>query len=421
MAYTHDRAEILCIGTEILLGNIVNTNSAEISRALAEIGVDLYHHTVVGDNPQRLKEALAIAFSRNNIVITTGGLGPTYDDLTKETVAEYFGLPLKLHEPSARHIQCLFAHWNKPMTENNRKQAMLPEGCLVLKNHNGTAPGAIIEQGDKLAVLLPGPPREMGPMLREQVLPYLAKRSKRVLRSHCVHFFGIGESALEAELRGEIAQLHNPTVAPYAKDGEVMLRVTASAAAEPEAEALMQPILAMLHERFGPLIYGVDVQNLQTAAVHALRKAGLKAATAESCTGGLVAKRITEVAGSSEVFDCGVVSYANEIKERMLGVRRETLARYGAVSPQTAREMAHGARLVSGAEIGVSTTGIAGPGGGSAEKPVGLVYVGVSSAWHEEVLELHLARGYGEERDLIRYLASSHALHLLLKTALAKP
>ncbi|MBC8586416.1 competence/damage-inducible protein A [Youxingia wuxianensis] len=416
-----DSAEILCVGTEILLGNIVNTNSAVISRGLAQLGINMYHHTVVGDNPQRLKEALEIAFSRNNIVITTGGLGPTYDDLTKETIAEYFGVPLELHSPSLVLIKDFFKRIGREMTENNIKQALLPKGCIVLENHNGTAPGAIIEGEGRTAVMLPGPPREMEPMFREQVMPYLEKRSQQVLRSHCVYFFGIGESALEQQLRERMISMENPTLAPYAKDGEVMLRVTASAKDEMQAEALLKPAVDQLVKEFPTLIYGVDVDNLQTAAVGELSKKGLKVATAESCTGGYISKRITEVAGSSQVFDCGVTSYANEIKEKVLGVSHETLQTYGAVSPQTAREMAQGVRELAGADIGVSTTGIAGPGGGTPEKPVGLVYVGVSSPWHSEVITLHLARGnYDNERELIRYLAASHALHLVIKTAKLK-
>lgn len=411
-----DSAEILCIGTEILLGNIVNTNSADISQGLAELGVNMYHHTVVGDNPERLREALEIAFSRNNIVVTTGGLGPTYDDLSKETIAAYFGRKLVRHEPSMKALETFFRHFGSEMTENNLKQAMMPEGCLVLENHNGTAPGAILEEDGKIAIMLPGPPREMRPMFREQVMPWLARRSDRILRSHCVYFFGIGESSLEQQLRAEMESMTNPTLAPYAKEGEVMLRVTASASSEAEAEALMRPVIDMLLQRFGDLIYGVDVDNLQTAAVELLRASGLKTAVAESCTGGYLAKRITDVPGSSDVFECGVVSYANAVKAKVLGVKEETLAQYGAVSPQTAQEMADGVRTLSGADIGVSLTGIAGPGGGSQEKPVGLVYLGISSPWHSEVKELRLDRGYSEQRELIRLLASSHALSLLMKT-----
>ena len=417
-----DSAEILCIGTELLLGNIVNTNAQVISQGLAELGVNVYHSTVVGDNPDRLREALDVAFSRNNIVITTGGLGPTYDDLSKETIAAYFGLPLELHEPSVKFIRCFFEKLHRPMVETNLKQAMMPRGCIVLENPNGTAPGAIIEgRGEregKIAIMMPGPPREMGPMFHDQVMPYLAKRSDHVLRSHCVYFFGIGESDLESQLREQMLAMENPTLAPYAKEGEVMLRVTASGKTEAEAEALMEPVIAGLRERFGELIYGVDVENLQTALVGELRAWGLTVATAESCTGGLVAKRLTEVPGASEVFGYGVVSYANEAKERLLGVSHETLERCGAVSPETAREMAEGARRLSGADIGVSLTGVAGPDGGTEEKPVGLVYLGVSSAWHSEVKELRLSRNYRSgNREFIRYLASSQALAAALRTA----
>jgi len=265
--------------------------------------------------------------------------------------------------------------------------------------------------------MLPGPPREMTPMFENQVLPYLAKRSQSVLRSHCVYFFGIGESQLEFELREQMQAMTNPTLAPYAKEGEVMLRVTASAKTADEAEELMKPIIAQLQEQYHQYIYGVDVDNLQTAAVKLLTEKGLKVATAESCTGGYLSKRITEVAGSSAVFDCGVISYANQIKEKLLGVKPETLEQYGAVSPETAREMAEGVRGISGADIGVSITGVAGPDGGTEEKPVGLVYVGVSSEWHSGVVELCLSRGYQSERDYIRYLSSSHALSQVLKAA----
>jgi len=383
--------------------------------------VGLYHHTVVGDNPQRLKEALEIAFGRNNLVITTGGLGPTYDDLTKETIAAYFGRSLEMHPPSEKAIRDFFARWNRPMTENNLKQAMMPQGCIVLPNPNGTAPGCIIEGEDgKVAIMLPGPPREMTPMFRDQVMPWLQQRSGQVLRSHNVHFFGIGESALEAQLHEKMEQMENPTIAPYAKDGEVMLRVTAAAATPQAAEEMMAPVVEKLQEHFADLIYGIDVGDLQTAAVKVLQQKGLTAATAESCTGGLIGKRITEVPGSSEVYGFGVVTYANQAKMKLLGVKEETLRQYGAVSSQTAAEMAAGARVLSGADIAISVTGIAGPGGGSTEKPVGLVYIGVDSPWHSEVKQLNLNRGYARQREHIRWVAASHALDLLRRTALKK-
>lgn len=411
-----DSAEILCIGTEILLGNIVNTNSQVISQGLADIGINMYRHTVVGDNPGRLRDALEEAFSRSNIVITTGGLGPTYDDLSKETIAQYFGMPLELHEPSVERLKDFFKRYNRAMTENNMKQAMMPKGCVVLQNDNGTAPGAILEKDGKIAAILPGPPREMGPMFQEQVLPYLQKRSNKVLRSHCIYFFGIGESQLESELRDMMESLENPTLAPYAKEGEVMLRVTASASSDEQAQALMQPVMEELLSRYPDLIYGVDVDNLQTAVVRQLQEKNLKVAVAESCTAGYVAKRITDLAGSSSIFECGVTTYSNGMKEKLLAVSPDTLRQYGAVSPETAHEMAAGVRKLSGADIGVSITGIAGPDGGSEEKPVGLVYIGIDSDWHHTEKKLLLSRGYKNEREFIRYLASSHALSQILKT-----
>ncbi|MEG0116244.1 MAG: nicotinamide-nucleotide amidohydrolase family protein, partial [Hydrogenoanaerobacterium sp.] len=274
---------------------------------------------------------------------------------------------------------------------------------------------AILEKDGKIAILLPGPPREMIPMFENEVLPYLQKRSGRVFRSHCVYFFGIGESTLESELQAEMLAMKNPTLAPYAKDGEVMLRVTASAKTEDETEKLLAPVVQMLKEKYPRYIYGVDVVNLQTALVQRLAEKKLTIATAESCTGGYIAKRITDVAGSSEVFLGGVVSYANSAKHKLLGVKEKTLLKYTAVSAQTAGEMARGAQHKFGASIGISTTGIAGPSGGSNEKPVGLVYVGVATDKGTAVLELKLSRGYAEEREYIRYVAASHALNAVLK------
>ncbi len=415
-----DRAEILCVGTELLLGNIVNSNAAEISRELAGVGVGLYHHTVVGDNPERLREALEVAFSRNNLVITTGGLGPTYDDLTKETIAAFFGRKLVQNEQWATRLREMFAQWNRPMTDNNLKQAMLPEGCQMLPNQNGTAPGAIVEDGQRVIIMLPGPPREMLPMLKNQVLPWLSQRSGMQLHSHTVHFFGIGESALEHQLGDYMQKLENPTLAPYAKDGEVMLRLTAAAKDLDEAERLMAPVLEKLKQEYSEYIYGVDVENLQTAVVELLGQRGLHVALAESCTGGLVAKRITEVSGSSAVFGYGVVTYSNEAKQTLLSVSADTLATHGAVSAQTAAEMAAGIRRISGADIGVSLTGIAGPDGGSTEKPVGLVYIGVDTQNHSEVKELRLSRSYTSQREYIRWVAASNALDLICKTVKSK-
>lgn len=413
----HKSAEILAIGTELLMGNTVNTNAAYIARGLAQNGVNVYHQEVVGDNPQRLKESLDQAFSRSDIVITTGGLGPTYDDLSKETIAAWFGRELVMDEESLQHIEEHFRKLNREMTDNNRKQAMMPEGCTIFPNPNGTAPGCAIEKDGKVAFMLPGPPREMKPMFDHYVIPYLMKDSDTVLESRMIYLFGIGESMLEHKLHDVMVASSNPTLAPYAKTGEVQLRVTARVARGEDPEAILQPMIDKVKEIAGEYIYGIDIGDLQTAAVTRLQEKGLHAATAESCTGGYVSKRLTEVSGASAVFDCAVCSYSNEIKEKVLGVSHETLERYGAVSEQTAKEMAAGIRRLSGAEIGVSTTGIAGPGGGSEEKPVGLVYVAVDSDRYSEVLKLNIPSRSEDAREYIRYIASSHALHLIWKAA----
>ena len=321
-------AEILCVGTELLLGDTVNTNAAHIARGLARMGVTVYHQSVVGDNPQRLKEELERALQTSDIVITTGGLGPTYDDLTKETVAEHFGKKMVLNEECLAGIRRFFERIDREMTENNVKQAMMPEGALVLQNPNGTAPGLIVEGGGKAVILMPGPPREMSAMFDEQVVPYLMKKSNKTLVSRNIHVFGMGESKVESILREKMEQSENPTIAPYAKDGEMFLRVTAFAESTEEARALTDPVVRELCEILGDVVYGVDVGDLQHALVNTLIQKGLKIATAESCTGGLVGKRITEVPGASGVFDCGVCSYANGIKEKLLGVSHETLERF---------------------------------------------------------------------------------------------
>lgn len=418
-------AEILCIGTEILMGDIVNTNAAYIAKELAGLGINVYHQSVVGDNPQRLREALELAFSRADIVITTGGLGPTYDDLSKETIAAFFGRELVMDQESLHRIECHFLRQNRPMTENNKKQAMMPQGCIIFPNNNGTAPGCAIEgtgeQQGKTAIMLPGPPREMKPMFEESVKPFLLKDSDTRLVSHTMHFFGIGESMLENLLRDLMEHSLNPTVAPYAKTGEVQLRVTARVQNGEDAEALLQPVMEKIKEQVGGYLYGIDVGNLQTAAVHALKTNGLHVAVAESCTGGYVAKRLTDVSGASEVFECGVVTYSNRMKHHLLGVSQQTLDTFGAVSEETAREMAAGVRRLSGAEIGISVTGNAGPEP-SEGKEVGLVYIGVDSLEMSRVFMLQVNRRDQDARETIRYLASSHALSLILKAvdAMAK-
>ncbi len=410
------KAEIVCVGTELLLGDIVNTNATFISKELARLGINVYHQSVVGDNSDRLKISLENALNNNDMVITSGGLGPTYDDLTKETAAELFGLNLEFDESSMFDIEQYFKKINRPMTPSIKKQAYIPNGAIALKNDFGTAPGIFIEKNGKILVMLPGPPRELQPMFLNYVSPLLQKATGNTMFSRTVHIFDIGESAVETKLREIMTSSSNPTIAPYAKDGEVLLRITASAENKENAKKMISPIISDIEQIIGKdNIYGIDCGNLQTALVQKLREKHLKIATAESITGGLVSKRITEVSGSSEVLECGICSYSNRIKNNILGVRAETLRKHTEYSSECAKEMAEGVRKLSGADIAVSTTGIAGPSGGSDEKPVGLVYVGVSTKDKCFSKELHLSRGFPDERELIRYLASSHALYLALR------
>lgn len=409
------RAEILCVGTELLLGDIVNTNAAYLSQRLAELGIYVYRHTVVGDNPKRLLEALNAAFAEAELVITSGGLGPTYDDLTKETVASYFGRELEMHEESLQAIRSYFARTGRVMTPNNEKQAMMPRGALVFPNRYGTAPSLCLcdEESGRTAIMLPGPPGELQPLFEEQVKPYLMGRRSTVLKSKNVHIFGMGESAVETVLKDLMTESKNPTVAPYCKAGEVRLRVTAEGETEQGAEALCDEMIRRIGEsEVGRFIYGVDVESLEHAALLFLKERGMTLACAESCTGGLVAKRITDLAGSSEVFLGGCVTYSNEAKQTLLGVSEESLARYGAVSEQVAREMARGVRERLGADVGVSLTGIAGPGGGSEEKPVGTVYVGISTEGGEQVRKLSLSSM--RSREFIRSVSASNAFDMIL-------
>lgn len=411
------KAEIVSVGTELLLGDTVNTSAAFIAKRLAGMGIELYHQTVVGDNPTRLKDALQTAADRSDLIITTGGLGPTYDDLTKETVAEFFGQKMQMNTELLHELEEFFRKLERQMTENNRKQAVMPLGAVIFPNPNGTACGLAIEEKGKIAIMLPGPPKEMEPMFEGHVMPYLEQYTHQKLVSHTIHVFGMGESAVEHTLKDLMIGGKNPTVAPYAKTGEVELRITAKVTTEEEAETLIAPVIAEIQEKIGDFIYGIDAINLENTLVKVLKEKNLKIAVAESCTGGYVTKRITGIAGASEVFDCGVCSYANEIKHRLLGVSEETLEHFGAVSEETAREMANGIRALAKADIGISVTGIAGPSGGTKDKPVGLIYIGVSSPWHSTVLEIRQKRYSTDLREFNRYLASSHALYQAIMTA----
>jgi len=408
-------AEILCVGTELLLGDITNTNAAFLSRQLAALGIGCYYQSVVGDNAERLKESVKLAFSRADMVITTGGLGPTYDDITKETMAECFGLEMELHQPSLDHIRAVLGRLSREFTKNNEKQAYMPKGATVFENGRGTAPGLAIEGKGKLAIMLPGPPAEMTAMFEKKVRPFLQARTDKLFLSHTVHLFGIGESTVENLLHDVMTERTNPTIAPYAKQGEVQLRVTVSARDRQEAEQLLAPVVKEIQALFPEYVYGVDVGDMQTALVRLLAEKKLTLAVAESCTGGMIAARLTDPPGASKVFLSGVVSYSNQSKIDLLGVREETLLEHGAISAQTATEMARGVRRVSGADIGLAVTGIAGPDGGTPEKPVGLVFVACTGPWGEKVLELNLSRGLANERELIRGSACLHAMNLVLR------
>lgn len=412
-------AEILSVGTELLLGNIVNTNTQYLANGLAQLGVNVLYQSVVGDNEARLIEALKLALSRSDIVITTGGLGPTGDDITRETIAKVIGRRLVRHEHSMEVIRGYFARTGRKMGPSNEKQAMLPEGCIVLQNDWGTAPGCIVEQDDKSIIMLPGPPREMGPLFEQRVRPYLAKFSDSVISSINLREFGIPESTVQ-EMLDDLMQGENPTLSPYAKEGEVQLRVTAKSATEEAALALCRPVAEEVKKRLGDACYGEDVDSLQEVVVKALLEKKQKIAFAESCTGGTTAGRLTEIPGSSDVFECGIVSYANRVKHALLDVREETLIEHGAVSAETAAQMAEGVRVRAEADYGVGITGIAGPGGGTEEKPVGLVYVAVSDGKSCYIHRLLLGHS-GSERAYIRYLSSSNALDMARRLILGLP
>ena len=368
------------MGTEILLGNIVNTNATYLAEQCALLGCSLYRQSVVGDNEGRLEEAVRQALGRSDIIILTGGLGPTKDDLTKEIVAKVFGRELYLDEHTKERITTYMQRLNRShITENNWKQAMIPEGAIILDNDNGTAPGLILEdrENGKTAILMPGPPAEMHPMFEKDVAPYLNKQQPEGIYSRMVKICGIGESAAETMVADLMDKQSNPTLAPYAKTGEVHFRITAKAKTKEEAEAMMAPMLEEMKKRFGKAIYTTEENvTLEDAVVELLKQKNFTVTTAESCTAGKLAGRIMNVAGASEVYNEGYITYANAAKEKLLGVKHETLETFGAVSEETAREMAMGAAKEAGADAALSVTGIAGPGGGTPEKPVGLVYIG---------------------------------------------
>ncbi|AOR24700.1 competence/damage-inducible protein A [Clostridium taeniosporum] len=371
------KVEIVSIGTEILLGDIVNTNSQYLSKELALLGLDVYNQQVVGDNEERIMEAFELAFSRSDIVITTGGLGPTDDDMTKEVASKYFDRELVEDKYSREKIEDYFKSMGKSMPKNNLKQALYPKDSIVVENNNGTAPGIIIEAKGKVMIIMPGPPNEIKPMFEENIKSYLGNKTNAVLYSKVVKIIGIGESSVAEKIKDIIDNQTNPTVAPYAKNGEVELRLTAKANDKAEGLRLIEPVLNDIRERLKENIYSISNETIEEVLGKTLINKNLTLASAESCTGGLIASTLISYPGISEVFMEGAVTYSNNAKIRRLGVRKDTLDSYGAVSEQVAIEMAKGICKTAGTDIGISTTGIAGPGGGTPEKPVGLVYIGI--------------------------------------------
>lgn len=409
-------AELISVGTELLLGNIVNTNASYLAEQCALCGISVFFQTTVGDNEERLFSTLQLALSRSDIVILSGGLGPTQDDLTKEVAAKALGKPLLEDAHTKKRITDYFRIAGRiDIPDNNWKQALVPEGAKIIDNENGTAPGLIIESEEKIVILLPGPPSELIPMFQKDIYPYLKTLQPEVIYSQMVKICGMGESMVETMIRDIIDQQENPTIAPYAKTGEVHLRVTAKAKSEEEASLLIQPIILELKKRFGSHVYSTDEkETLEGAVAKLLSQYKLFLSTAESCTGGLLAGRIINVPGVSEVYHEGFITYSNKAKRKHLGVEKATLRAYGAVSEQTAEEMVKGVISATDADVALAITGIAGPDGGSEEKPVGLVYIACYVKEHVTVKEYH----FKGEREQVREQSVVKALTLLRKCIL---
>lgn len=408
--------EVISVGTELLMGSIVNTNAQFLAEQCALLGLSMYNQTVVGDNKERLSDAINTGLGRADIVILTGGLGPTEDDLTKETCAQVMGFSLAEDSHTKDRIREYFKNSiYKDIPDNNWKQAIVPEGAIVLDNDNGTAPGLILEKGEKRAILLPGPPNELIPLFNGKVKPYLQKLRPELIVSQMVKICGVGESQVEDRLLDLIDKQINPTIATYAKTGEVHVRVTASAPTKEIADKLIKPVVKEIKKRMGTAVYSTrEEETLEMAVVRLLKKHELTVATAESCTGGLVAGRIVNVPGSSEVFREGFVTYSNKAKRRHLDVSKSTIKKYGAVSKETAREMAVGGAFATDSDLCVAITGLAGPDGGTEEKPVGLVYMACCMG-DKVTVEKYQFKG---NRNKIREQSVVKALDLVRRTVL---
>ena len=400
--------ELVSVGTELLLGNIVNTNARYLSEKCAMLGLSVYYQTTVGDNEERLAEVIKTALNRSDIVILNGGLGPTEDDLTKETCAKVMGLPLVTDQHTKERLKEYYKGRKKEdLPESNWKQAVIPEGAVVFDNGNGTAPGLVVEQNGKTVILVPGPPNELYPMMEKQICPYLQKKNEEVILSQMVKICGFGESKVEEMILDLIDKQTNPTLATYAKQGEVHLRVTARAATEEEAKKLLKPMVKEIKKRFGEAVYTTDEkETLTDVVVKLLKKHELTVTTAESCTGGLLAGTLVGVPGVSEVFREGFVTYSNKAKRKLLDVSKSTLKKYGAVSAQTAKEMAKGGVFSTDADICVAITGLAGPDGATPEKPIGLVYIAcyMNDKVHVEEFRFKGDRQKIRERSVVQAL-----------------
>lgn len=403
------KAEIITVGTEILLGDIVNTNSQFLAKELASLGIDVYYQSTVGDNESRLMDTLNESLDRSDIIITTGGLGPTNDDITKEVAAKCFNQELVFYDDIWKDIKQYFEKIGVEPTENNKKQAYFPKDCIILNNSNGTAPGAILKKENKMIIVLPGPPKEMIPMFNNELKKHLENLTNYKLISRTLRFFGIGESELEDKLSDIINNQTNPTIAPYAKEGEVTLRITAKSYTRDDADNLIDEVENKIKTVVGKYLYGYGETTLEETVAKLLVEKNLTIAVSESCTGGMVSSMLIDYPGISQVFMEGCVTYSNEAKMSRLGVKKETLDSFGAVSTETAIEMAKGVAMNLKTNVGLSTTGIAGPGGGTTEKPVGLVYIGLYINGKTKVKKLNLAGS----REKIRVKATKEALNFL--------
>ncbi len=404
-------AEILSVGTELLLGDIVNTNTQYIAKGLAELGINVYRQSVVGDNRNRLKKSMEESLERADLLIITGGLGPTKDDLTREVAAEVLNKKLILDESILQGIQGFFDQIKVPMEKSNHKQAYLPEGASAIENPQGTSPGILIEGEGKIVMMLPGPPRELQPMFDNHVKPYLSKYAQGIVKSKVLNIFGMGESTMEALVEDLIEEQHNPSIAPYCMDQGLILRITARAGKESTADELIRSLEEKVKARLGEYIYGSDNESLEEVVVKFLKNKGYTLSVAESCTGGLIAASITNVSGASEVFPLSIVTYSDASKINLLEVPKDTLTGQGAVSKETAIAMAKGIQKVGGTTMGLSITGIAGPGGGTDKTPVGLVHIAL--AFKDQVF--HEEKNLLGDRNRIRLFAAKHGLNLVRK------